>query len=163
MLEEFFRSYATALGLADAPQYSLINSLAENAYENKQTPMTVDTSFLGTRTDPDKRGSISLISKDNFTPQGLILGVICGICKELYELYLDTGVKKELVVASGGAVRKNKILRNLIEDTFGLPLILSNIKEEAATGAALFGALAAGKITYSDGFSDFIGSDQEDI
>ena len=37
-----------------------------------------------------------------------------------------------------------------------MPVYLSGIKEEAATGAALFGAFASEKILYSDGFSDFI-------
>jgi ribulose kinase len=59
-------------------------------------------------------------------------------------------------VASGGAVRKNSVLRMVLEDKFGMNVSISSVKEEAATGAALFAAYAMGKIAYKDGFSDYI-------
>lgn len=156
MLECFFRSYAEALGHRDMPQYDIMNLLAERAYSSGQTPPTVETSFKGTRTEPNKRGSFGMISEDNFTPEAFILGVLSGMCRELHDLYCKVGIKKTQVIASGGAVRKNAVLRHLIEDIFALPMTVSYVKEEAATGAALFAALCSKRIGYSDGFGDYL-------
>ena len=50
-------------------------------------PMKVTTTFLGTRGDPKKRGSIEGISLKNFSPAALAYGVLEGMAEELY----DTG------------------------------------------------------------------------
>jgi len=85
-----------------------------------------------------------------------VLGVIDGMCDELYELYRASGLKKSRIVASGGAVRRNGILKRVMEDKFGMPVSITSVKEEAATGAALFSANALGMIQYNDGFADYI-------
>ena len=162
MIEEFFRSYITFLGLGESPQYGVINSLAEKAYKSGERPLLVDTLFCGTRTDPMRRGSIENIELNNFTPPALILGIINGMCDELYKLYDAVHIRKSHIVASGGAVRRNGILRMVIEDKFGMTVSISSVKEEAATGAALFAAYAMGKIAYKDGFSDYIKYDQRE-
>ena len=158
MLEEFFRSYAVSAGLQDEAQYKIINKLATMAYENGETGLDVDVSFFGKRSDPHKRGSIKNIDRQGFTPSALIIGVLKGMCSELYELYEGFAEKKKHIVASGGAVRRNEVLKRLIGDTFGVPISLSTVKEEAATGAALFSAFVTGKIKYENGFSEYIGS-----
>ncbi len=73
-----------------------------------------------------------------YTPQGIILATLQGIVDELYERYLNLPVPSSAVVASGNAVRRNKVLQSLISDTFQLPLTLLGADEEAAGGAALF-------------------------
>jgi sedoheptulokinase len=156
MIEEFFRSYTAFSGLGDRSQYGVINALAEKAYENGESPLSVYTSFCGMRTDPMRRGSIENIELNNFTPSALILGVINGMCDELYKLYLEGHLKKSHIVASGGAIRKNNILRRVLEDKFGMAVSVSSVKEEAATGAALFSAYSIGIIEYKDGFGDYI-------
>ncbi len=160
LAERFFRSYAVTLGMKDASQYPFMNALALQAYNNKEETLKVDTSFGGTRIDPNHRGSVEMIDEHNFTPAGLILGIINGMCRELYELCGSFSQTKTYIVASGGAVRKNSVLKNVIGDTFGMPVSVSLIKEEAATGAALFAAFAAGKIGYTDGFSNYISYDK---
>jgi ribulose kinase len=60
------------------------------------------------------------------------------MCDELCSLYECFPKKGARIVASGGAVRKNEILKRLIEDTFGMSAVVSEIKEDAAKGAALF-------------------------
>jgi ribulose kinase len=60
------------------------------------------------------------------------------MCDELCSLYGSFPEKGARIVASGGAVRKNEILKRLIEDTFGMSVLVSQIKEDAAMGAALF-------------------------
>ena len=108
-----------------------------------------------------RRGSIENIELNNFTPSALILGVINGMCDELYKLYLEGHLKKSHIVASGGAIRKNNILRRVLEDKFGMAVSVNSVKEEAATGAALFSAYSIGMIEYKDGFGDYIKYAQE--
>ena len=156
MMEGFFRSYAAFSGLGDSSQYAVINALAEKAYESGEQALSVDTSFCGTRTDPMRRGSIENIELNNFTPSALVLGVINGMCDELYKLYSEAKLKKSHIVASGGAIRKNHILRRVLEDKFGMAVSVSSVNEEAATGAALFSAYSIGMIEYKDGFGDYI-------
>ncbi len=156
MIEGFFRSYAAFSGLGDNSQYGVINALAEKAYESGEQALSVDTSFCGTRTEPMRRGSIENIELNHFTPSALVLGVINGMCDELYQLYLDGHLKKSHIVASGGAIRKNHILRRVLEDKFGMPVSVNSVKEEAATGAALLSAYSIGMVEYKDGFGDYI-------
>lgn len=156
MIEKFFRSYAVSIGAKDASQYAIMNDLAQAAYESGEPPLSVDTSFCGMRSDPMRRGAIENIDLGNFTPSALVLGVIVGMCDELYDLYLAGGIKKKYIVASGGAVRKNRILRQVLEDKFGMRVSVSSVHEEAASGAALFAAYTVGAIEYRDGFGDYI-------
>ncbi len=156
LIEGFFRSYVKFGGLSDNSQYAIINELATKAYENGEQPLSVDTSFCGMRIDPMKRGAIKDIDLSNFTPSALILGVINGMSDELYKLYCAGRIKKSHIVASGGAIRKNDVLRKVLQDKFGMAVSVSSVKEEAATGAALFSAYAIGKIEYGDGFADYI-------
>ena len=44
------------------------------------------------------------------------------------------------MIGSGNALRKNPHLCRIFEDTFGMPLILSQNEEEAACGAAIYAA-----------------------
>jgi sedoheptulokinase len=156
MLEEFFRSYVAFSGLGENSQYGVINSLAKKAYTSGETPLSVDTLFCGTRTEPLRRGSIENIELNNFTPSALVLGVINGMCDEMHNLYSAGRLKKSHIVASGGAVRKNTILCRVLEDKFGMNVSISSVKEEAATGAALFSAYGIGRIEYKNGFVDYI-------
>ena len=43
-----------------------------------------------------------------------------------------------------------------LEDRFGMAVSVNSVKEEAATGAALFSAYSIGMIKYKDGFGDYI-------
>ena len=67
------------------------------------------------------------------------------MCNELYELYEGFAEKKSRIIASGGAVRNNEVLLKLIAERFGVEVTLNDVKEEAATGAALFSAFVAGE------------------
>ena len=156
LIEKFFRSYATFSGIGDSSQYGVMNALAEKAYMSGEQPLSVATSFCGTRSEPMQRGSIENIELNSFTPSALILGVINGMCDELYSLYQLGQTRKSHIIASGGAIRKNHILQRVLEDKFGMPVSVSSVKEEAAMGAALFSAYAIDRIEYKDGFSKYI-------
>lgn len=105
----------------------------------------VTTLFQGTRTYPELRGHIEGISENNFLPENLTMGVIQGIAREYYELYQvireGTGLEARVINGSGNGLRKNLFLQKAISDMFKAPLILTDLQEEGASGAALSAAL----------------------
>lgn len=111
-------------------------------------PLEISTLFSGTRIDPFQRGSIHNLGLENFTPQHLIHGILEGIVKELFDLYINIheqqGQRINTLVGSGNAIRKNSILRRKIEDAFDMEICVPYHNEEAAFGAALFGLKALG-------------------
>ena len=149
MLEKFFSAFSIQAGGSHEPQYDLLNALAEEAYESRSR-LYVSTQFCGTRENPALRGSITNIGEDNFTPGALALGVLEGMAQELRAGF-DPAAHPLLsrAVASGNAVRKNPVLRRVLSDAFSMPLYLPAQQEEAALGAALFGGLCAGAMTYT--------------
>ena len=156
MVETFFRNYMLSAGVQDASQYKIINQLALEAYENGEKGLDVDVSFFGKRSEPNKRGAIKNINRENFTPSALVIGVLRGVCNELFELYEGFSEKKTKIVASGGGVRNIEVLKKLISDCFAAPVFVNETKEEAATGVALFAAFIAGKVNYNNGFCGYI-------
>ncbi len=139
LLERFVR----ALVGTEHSQFSHINDLAKTAYDKKTEPLHIETLFYGKRSNNAVRGSITDIDPTNFTPEAFVLGFDYGMAKELYDFYTDMPVNVNKIVASGNGIRKNETLKNVVSDMFGLPLSLSAVTEEAATGAMLFGALSA--------------------
>ena len=109
----------------------------------------VKTTFSGTRSNPAEKGSITGIGIENFHPGAMTLGVIRGILEELYEMYVEmcrvTGKQATKLVGSGNGIRKNKLMQELAEEIFGMPLAIPQYQEEAAYGAALYALAATGK------------------
>ena len=144
ILEKFFRSFVTASDFPEASKYDIINKLVLDAYtQGKNTP-TVEPFFRGKRSDPSLKATISNITEDNFTPGQLALGFVKGICGEAYDFLGPRCKTKKQIIASGNAVRKIPVMKSVISDMFGLPVEVSNNKEEAALGAALFAASSVG-------------------
>lgn len=139
ILEKFFRAYAAAAGAGDGSQYEVMAGLA--ACAPAEDPMVVQTTFNGTRVNPDLRGSIRNLSEDNFTPEGLVQGVLTGMAGELYDMFETihegTGIEACRLVASGNGLRKNAVLQRIFEEMFGAELKLARYEEEAACGAAI--------------------------
>ena len=75
---------------------------------------------------------------------------------------MPVNTEKKLIVASGNAVTKIPVMKQVIEDMFGLPVQISYNKEEASVGAALFSAIAAKVVKNIYEASAFI-SYREDI
>lgn len=142
MLEKLFRSYAVACGLPDEPRYDVLNAFAKEGVETV-TVAQVCTTFAGTRENAEIKGSMTGLDEQHFTAPALSAGVLYGMVKELYEMYLKMPHSHiNTLVASGNGVRKNPVLQQVIEDVFGLAVELPEHTEEAAFGAAKFGAKA---------------------
>lgn len=77
--------------------------------------------------------------QENFTPSKIILGTLYGMVNELYGMYLSAGKPDfSKLAGSGNGIRSNEALKKVIEDVFGKSLIVPEIAEEAACGAARF-------------------------
>lgn len=152
LLQNFFKTYTEAAGIEGIDHYAVMASFLEknaaaenlnNAGKINNKKLHIDTSFSGSRANPDKRGSITNIDVNNFTPQAFIRGVLEGMANELYQMYanVDESVKtnKNIMVASGNGIRKNIHLQKIMEETFGMKIIIAQNQEEAASGAALTG------------------------
>lgn len=141
LTERFFSDSLYALTGQRLELYAALDGLVEQTADNGIHPV-VETTFDGTRADPAKRGSITGLSEENFTPGQLALGVLHGMTDELYDLYfayLRAGLpEKALLIGSGNGLRKNRHLRHITEKTFGMKLQLTDQPEEAALGAAMY-------------------------
>lgn len=152
ILANFFAACGRAFGSEKPDPYAMMAKLLEQPRE--ADPMVVDTTFDGTREKPDKRGFITNLSTDNFTPQGLARGVLEGMARELLGRYetmaQGLGVSRSHIVASGNGMRRNPALQRIASEMFGMTLSLSPNTEEAACGAATAGAVAIGLRTWED-------------
>ncbi len=127
--------------------------LNEQALTQVEDPLQICTSFLGSREDPSRRGSMQGLSLTSFTPAHLAQGIVYGIADELYDLYVRMGGDMRGAtnpVVLGNAMRKNPALRKAVADRFGKQPRMPAYGEEAAYGAALYGALSAGIIRPGD-------------
>ena len=104
----------------------------------------------GTRADETVRGSVNNISAENFTPENLTKGLLVGMVDELYDMYAQTGITKSGLVGSGNGIRKNRNLVKISEEKFGTDMKIPAHTEEAAFGAALYGAVASGLFKTAD-------------
>ena len=99
----------------------------------------METTFCGTRWDPDKRGSLTDLNESNFTPEALCAATLLGMARELQQLLLGMpGEPIRTLTASGNAVQENPALLRAVSQVFGLDAAVSRRREEAAYGAACF-------------------------
>ncbi|MHB0939038.1 MAG: sedoheptulokinase [Armatimonadota bacterium] len=136
-LAEAVKAWLRDLGLpclADDALYAKLNELGLSA----ETELTVSPHFLGERHAPALRGCIDGIDLRNFTLGPLARGLARGILTNLREMLpSDACAGRTTLLGSGNALRRNPLLQRLAEETFGLPLVLTEGQEEAATGAAI--------------------------
>lgn len=107
--------------------------------------LRVRPTFLGSRaahSEPGAQaGAIEGITLGNMRLGPLARATLAGAVEELYRLYQAHATEVlglENLVATGGAVRKNPLLPQLIADRFGLPVQVPRQTETAALGAAVF-------------------------
>ena len=117
--------------------------------------LTVYPLFAGRRSNPEARGSMAGLSEANFTPSKLIYATLEGIANILRDLIADSIIKKKkYLTGSGNGLRKNIPLQKVISRVFQKEIVIPEIEEEAALGAAINGAVASGVIgNFTDFFS----------
>ncbi len=141
LLKDFYKKiYSYKESLSDGEVYSLMDQMA---MVGEQT-LSVDTRFSGTREDDSVRGGIFGISTENFTPEALLRGVLSGMVDELYTMYEKMEKRTHGLVGSGNGIRRNEQLIRCAEKRFGAKMQIPAHTEEAAVGAALYGAVCAG-------------------
>lgn len=121
--------------------YDIMDKMLEGA---KDTALTVDTRFAGTRSNANISGSILGITTENFTPSQLTLGTLTGMASELFEMYRLMNVDRHGIVGSGNGIRKNPALVKIFEKIFHSKMRVPSHWEEASFGAALFGLISCG-------------------
>ena len=121
--------------------YDIMDKMLEGA---KDTALTVDTRFAGTRSNANISGSILGITTENFTPSQLTLGTLTGMASELFEMYKLMNVDRHGIVGSGNGIRKNPALVKIFEKIFHSKMRVPSHWEEASFGAALFGLISCG-------------------
>lgn len=107
--------------------------------------LRVSPQFDGARSNPNVRGRIDNVGLTNLTPGNLIRATLKGVA-EYHRSFVPAKVLDRIQCAygSGNGLKKNGLLRRAFEDAFGRALVLSDYDEEAAVGAAIFGASACG-------------------
>ena len=148
MLKSFYMEILKCV--ADVDDIDVYNIMSKMLLDRESTVLTVDTRFAGTRINPEITGGISNITVSNFTPFDLTRGFIEGIINELHDMYLDFGIKANGIVGSGNGIKKNTHLVKCAENKFGALMKIPKHTEEAAFGAAMFGAICVGVYENSD-------------
>ena len=148
ILEQFLRETAALITGQDVKSaYAAMDQMMRRFVPSGE-PLIVDPRFCGTRQDPKKRGSIGNIGIHNFSAAALCDGVMNGMVEELMDFYTEMRPflpqKMKRLIGSGNGLRLNQPLAERFSRAFGLPLSVPKVKEEAAFGAALFAAVAAG-------------------
>ena len=100
--------------------------------------------FLGERHNPALRASITQLRLEHLPLGELARGLARGIVTNLRDMLPPQVLAgRQRLVGSGNALRRNPLLAAVAEDIFGLPMVISQAREEAALGAALHaGSLA---------------------
>lgn len=126
------------LGQSCPPRDELFAQVDRLARGSGTKGLHVVPHFLGTRHGPADRGAIQGIDLHNMRlgplARALALGILCELRESLPAKALEG---KTRIVCSGNALRRNEGLRTAAREVFGLPVVLAEDEEEAATGAAL--------------------------
>ena len=94
--------------------------------------------FFGTRVHPGEFGSITGITATNFTLQNVARAMANGIVENLFAPMPESVLRaRKRVVGSGNGLAKCGAVRRALQERCNLPLIMPQVREEAATGAAL--------------------------
>lgn len=136
--------WCKAMGVEPPERDSLFKHIDRLALENAGSPLQVCPSFLGERTDPTRRGAMAGIDLENFTLGNLSAALVRGVVQNLHDMMpRELLQNRSRVIGSGNGLRL-MAMQAAVEEVFGLPMELTEEREEAALGAA---RLAAGKET----------------
>lgn len=159
-LVSFHPASAEASGKARAAGKSLPEWLADEAAAKTGSlseaarlagRIHVVPEFLGNRApfaDPEARAVIAGLGMDSDVDSLVALYVagLCGIgygLRQIVEVQAKHGAPVETIAISGGAGR-HPLIRQLLADAAGLPLLSTRSEEPVLLGSAILGAVAAG-------------------
>lgn len=136
--------WLAATATADSPDLSSAAALAGS--------MHVVPEFLGNRSplaDPEARGLIAGLGTDRSVESlvGLYVAGLCGLgygVRQIVAAMASSGHAVDTIVISGGA-GQSPLVRQLLADAAGLPVAASQSPEPVLLGAAMLGAVAAGR------------------
>lgn len=104
--------------------------------------------FAGTRTEPELRGAWTGVSMINLTPAHFTRALLEGMARTFRtgadRILALLGEARPMLVGAGNGLRENALLARIIATELGHPLHVVRHAEEAAYGAALLAAVAAG-------------------
>ena len=126
--------------------YQRLNQLAADVPPDGDS-LSCEPLFRGSRSRPLARGSFTGVANNNFGPGCVARAVLEGIVEGLAEFVERAGDRRaaaDRIVATGNAVRENRLLREILARRFDLPVLLPVHREEAAYGAALLAGVEAG-------------------
>jgi sedoheptulokinase len=139
-------SWLTEAGLSAPGEDRLFEILNERGAAAERGGLAVLPRFLGERHDPAARGSITGIGLEGFSLGAVARALAEGISENLKGMLPEELRRGRLRVrGSGNALRRNPLLREAAERVFGVPLVMADVREEAAVGAALAAAEAGRK------------------
>ncbi|MDA0708871.1 MAG: FGGY family carbohydrate kinase [bacterium] len=148
-LRDFIREIGKAFygGKGDEDLYGVMNRLAAGISPGSDG-LICEPLFTGTRREPDRRGVWRGVGTSNFSAGHMARALLEGLTDQFHRLYgemdrLGVGARGKLIGAGNG-IRKNDLLRAILEERFGLTMRVPGHTEEAAFGAALMGAIAGG-------------------
>jgi xylulokinase len=133
--------------LCNTDPYNLLSKEAELAEPGCKGLIFVPY-LLGERSphmDPNARGvlyGLSLEHKRSHLVRSVMEGVVYAL-RDSLEIFRELGVKAEKVIARGGGARSS-LWRQIQADIFNMEVISTNVKEEAAYGAALLAGVGVG-------------------
>lgn len=149
LLERFYREVGRQFFQVDpsAALYEHMNRLAESVPRGADG-LRCDPTFTGTRAHPELRASWTGLSAANFTPAHMTRSLLEGLARSLHEGFVlvtqRAGLDCHRLVGAGNGLRENPLLARIVAEEFGMPLHLSEHREEAAYGAALLAAVGTG-------------------
>lgn len=84
----------------------------------------------------------------DYLVEGFLHGIVYELCQFWSELPLRLQEQMQSIVGVGNGLRRNPLLRRILEEEFGMPLAVPVATEEAALGAAIIAGVGIG--SYSD-------------
>jgi len=141
LLAKFFQETMEFFG-GDTDIDKIYECLDNLEYVDIKNPVKVEPYFMGTREDPYKRGKILNIGLGNLNVYSLLWGFSEAIVLELFNIFKDNNLfdsKNDWhLIGSGNGVRKNPMIKKMIERIFCMSVTVSEMKEDACYGSALY-------------------------
>lgn len=153
MIPKEYKDEATQKGISI---YALMEEKVRSIPANKNRILALDW-WNGNRSiliDPNLTGvliGMDLRTKPEEIYRALIEATAFGK-KKIIDTYENAGINIEKLVACGGLATKNNYLMQVYADIIGRPIYITSCEQAPALGAAIFGAIAAGKL--NGGYDD---------